>query len=292
MLAANSRWIQSSKWQVVRLLRFYLRTSAIRKGKKFIGRRLLKPLLPPPPESFVMSLANGSKLKVQYREEIGLLLGVGLGFEEAETDILCQYARPASHAVDVGANIGLFAVALARAVGPTGRVLAIEPLASNVERLIENAALNQLTNIDFIRAAAGDAEGQITLNLASDPAYGSTTQVVDKRATGGMTSVRSTQVDSVWQMHGRPPVSAMKIDVEGGEEAVLHGATQLIKTCRPALLVEANSPARLQVLVDWLGQQDYRYFQPPRFQAHNFLFLTPELPAPRSSSAAGARRGS
>ncbi len=65
--------------------------------------------------------------------------------------------------VDVGANVGTYAVALAKHVGANGRVIAIEPLPSAGARLAFNAQASQLTNLTLVKAAAGDTDGTLKI---------------------------------------------------------------------------------------------------------------------------------
>ena len=60
-------------------------------------------------------------------------------------DVITKDLKPGDVFVDVGANCGLFAVFAARKVGPTGRVIAIEPLPAMLERLRFNIAANGFT---------------------------------------------------------------------------------------------------------------------------------------------------
>lgn len=48
-------------------------------------------------------------------------------YDKAQIELLCSYIKPGDDVLDIGANIGLYSVYLSRAVGPEGRVLAVEP---------------------------------------------------------------------------------------------------------------------------------------------------------------------
>jgi hypothetical protein len=75
--------------------------------------------------------------------------------------------------IDVGANVGLLAVPLARRVAPLGgTVLAIEPVAANAKRLQESIALNGLRNVLVEICAAGSHSGEAT--LTREDAFGQT----------------------------------------------------------------------------------------------------------------------
>ena len=162
------------------------------------------------------------------------------GFERAETEFAIEQARPGTVAIDVGANVGMFTVPLALAVGPSGRVLTIEPSPENVERLERNLDLNSLENVVVEPIAVGDKAGRLVLQLASDPGFHSTAEVAEPRGIEENLTVRAETLDQVWLRAHAPAVSFIKIDTEGSEDAVLRGAEQILRACQPVLLVEAK----------------------------------------------------
>lgn len=259
-------------WSAIWPVRVYLVRSPISRGKGFITRRFLMPLLPPPPNEFPVKLAGGGEVMVRYREVIGMSALLRGGFETAETDVLRRCARPGTVAIDVGANVGFFTTNLARAVGPQGTVLAFEPLPLNADRLKANVERNGLGNVEVHVVALGNRDGTATLRLSDDPAYCSTA-VRQNRPNGRTMTVPLARLDRIWNARGQSGVSVMKIDVEGDELAVLEGAEQLVATCRPPLLIEADSPERLESLTGRLSRLGYAHAQPAGFMPWNHLFL-------------------
>ena len=67
-------------------------------------------------------------------------------------------------------------------------------------------------------------------------------------------------------------MSFVKIDVEGGEEAALAGAANLLEQCRPALLVEAHGHDQVGRLYAYLSSLGYVYTHPAGFKPWNHLF--------------------
>jgi FkbM family methyltransferase len=255
-------------------IRIYLRKSPLRRGKGFITRRILKPLLPPLPSSFVSVRPDGSQVSLYYRETLGLTT-ITLGhFEDAECRTLCNLAPRGSTAIDVGANVGVIAIPLARAVGPDGTVAAVEPLPENVRRLQANAALNALTNISIWQVAASEHAGQIDLQVAEDAAYGSTESISPGMAQAGVVSVEARPLDMIWADLGSPKVSVVKIDVEGAEAGVIRGASALLERHRPVLMLEANSASHLAELADLLKPYGYSEQPTDGFMPWNHLFAS------------------
>jgi hypothetical protein len=85
--------------------------------------------------------------------------------------------------------------------------------------------------------------------------------------------VPMTTLDAEWIAAGRPEVSALKIDVEGGELDVLRGASELLASQRPAVLLEAWGAEQLQPIVALLAAVGYERHQPAGFEERNYLFL-------------------
>jgi FkbM family methyltransferase len=251
-------------WPLLRPLHAYVSPPGPRRGKGFLLERVLLPMIPTDPRaSFVARLPDGGRLRLRCREVIGFEIMLHGAFEAAESRYLSSRARAGTTAIDVGANIGLFTVPLARAVGSGGRVLAIEPDPENVARLEANLRLNRLANVLVERVAASDWDGEAELHVANDPAFHSTVAVHEGREVGRSLRVPVTRLDTMWMRLGRPAVSAIKIDVEGAELAVLRGAETLLRETRPALLLEANTAEQGRALADWLAQRSYAWRAEP-----------------------------
>lgn len=132
-----------------------------------------------------------------------------------ELDFLREYAPTGGVFVDVGANVGTYAVALAKHLGAQGRVIAIEPLPSAGARLAFNAHASQLTNLTLVKAAAGDTEG--TLKIETDGGNLGASHV----SSTGDVEVPAHRLLTVLTDAGINHVDALKIDVEGYEDRVL-----------------------------------------------------------------------
>jgi len=94
------------------------------------------------------------------------------GRVEPELEALQRFLGPGDVLVDVGANIGLFSLKGAHLVGEAGLVLAVEPGETSFTRLSANLALNTLPQVQMVRAALSDHEGEMALfhiPLGDDP---------------------------------------------------------------------------------------------------------------------------
>src|SRR5919108_6579842 len=67
--------------------------------------------------------------------------------------------------VDIGAHIGLYSLIAAKRVGPSGKVIAIEPDPENFKILKKNLLLNQLSNVEPLECAVYSAREKLKLFL-------------------------------------------------------------------------------------------------------------------------------
>jgi FkbM family methyltransferase len=262
-------------WALAWPVRTYLRLTPAHRGRGLVEAALVRLVMPLAPSTFVTSLPGGGTIALRYRERIGLSTLVYGSFEAAETQFLRRLARPGTTAFDAGANVGLFTVPLALAVGSQGRVLAFEPAPGTVARLRENLRRNGLENVSVVEAALGAKRGSATLVLEADSAYNSTAPT--PTAAAGGAEVRVERLDDVWVEAGRPEVSVLKVDVEGAEVEVLAGAAELLRSGRPAVLVEASEPSRAAAISRLCAEQGYRLTPASGFQPWNLLFLPMEM---------------
>jgi FkbM family methyltransferase len=162
-------------------------------------------------------------------------------FERAELQAAAARAAAGGVIVDAGANVGVYTVACARAVGAKGRVIAIEPGPATFKKLSATCTRLRLSNVTLLPVAVGDAEGSARL---VDLGRGLDVQqhlarAGDRRA--GL-PVRVQRLDDVCGAEAEA-VTLLKIDVEGHETAALRGAPRILANGRAHLIVEFNPSA-------------------------------------------------
>ena len=267
---------QTSNWRkaLSKFVRTYIRYSPIPFGKGILYRAVIIPLLTKHGQTFLAETPNGGKYKVTYRSEIGKSVFLkSRFFEEAEIRFVSSI-KFKGDVYDVGGNIGIYSVALGKVLPQKFLITSFEPIAENVKALEENVRFNKIPNSRIIASAVGNQEGTISFHLSSDPAYSSASKVIQFVSDKSIT-VPITSLDAVWKSDGKPPISLIKIDVEGAEEDVLKGARELIKSCYPIMLIEANSASHLQTLKLILLPYGYAVSQPTGFEPWNYIFSHP-----------------
>ena len=165
-------------------------------------------------------------------------LGYKRLFEAGPPDRLRPHVPAGSTVIDVGANIGFYALPFARWVGPEGRLIALEPEAANHRRLVARMTAAGLADRALLfEAAAADRSGR--LRLAVNPHHPGDHKLAPEGAEAAV-EIAAHALDDLLAAHPGPPVSLIKIDVQGAELQVIQGSLELIGRDRPALLVEID----------------------------------------------------
>ena len=254
---------------------WYIRNVSYPRGKGFLLYKIIVPLLPPQPECFTHILPCGGKVRLQFREDLGIVAWSRGGYEEAELNYIANNIRSGATVIDVGANVGIFTISLAYAVSEKGRVWSFEPLVENLERLQENIHLNGLKNIDVFPVGLGNFCGNLDMHLSNDLAYATSRRPVNKKIEVETRQTEVRRLDDLWQEAERPQVDFIKIDVEGAEIDVLHGARELISACSPQIIIEAHKHQQLKLLSEFFKEVDYSLHQPYGFDSWNYLVSPP-----------------
>jgi FkbM family methyltransferase len=181
-------------------------------------------------------------------------------FDTDEIRILSSRIVDGFTFIDVGSNVGWYALSVAREAGavPT-RILAVEPQPEIFDRLIYNIRQNPSCTIKAVDCAVADKTGELTLFL--DPL---------NRGEASLKIVNSSQTDAIrvpavtmlelLSREGLTRVDAIKLDVEGAEDLVLDPFFRdAPASLYPSLFVVANVPERWQIdVVQLLKSKGYR----------------------------------
>jgi FkbM family methyltransferase len=140
-------------------------------------------------------------------------------YNREELDFLRAHLPAGGVFVDVGANVGTYALALAQAVGAGGKVIAVEPHPVTHARLAFNRAASRLAQVTLVAAAAGANDGELLIETDGDNLGAS--HVVTDAASASAIKVPSRTLQHILADAGAAKVHALKIDVEGFEDRVL-----------------------------------------------------------------------
>jgi FkbM family methyltransferase len=149
-------------------------------------------------------------------------------YNREELDFLRAHTPRGGVFVDVGANVGIYALVLARHVGERGKIIAIEPHPVTQARLAFNCAASGYPQVSLVAAAAGPADGELMIETDSDNLGAS--HVVDGRPSGSAIKVLSLRLQRILEDVAISHIDALKIDIEGYEDRVLTGFFQQAPT--------------------------------------------------------------
>lgn len=121
--------------------------------------------------------------------------------------------------VDIGANVGTYALVLARHVGANGTVIAVEPHPVTHARLKFNNTASGSPQTRLVAAAVGDTDGEVMIETDGDNLGAS--HVVTGAATAGAIKVPALRLLRILEEASVTKVDALKIDIEGFEDRAL-----------------------------------------------------------------------
>lgn len=127
--------------------------------------------------------------------------------------------------VDIGANIGAFSLLAASIVGPTGRVIAVEPAAKTFARLEENVRLNKCRNLICTRAAVDYEPGTLALSVHPKSAL-SSAHNVNGNGDRAIEMVPCHTLAQIFAENRLQHVDLLKVDCEGSEYGIFMSLSQ------------------------------------------------------------------
>jgi FkbM family methyltransferase len=180
---------------------------------------------------------KGLKFNSGQAPNAGFLLGT---YEPEVQNIYASVVKAGMIVYDVGAHVGFLAMLASRLVGPSGRVICFEPLPANIDAIRHNAGLNAFRNITIIPNALGKEDGEAEFLVSEDVGWG---RLSDDSVPAHITESLRVQVRSlasVIREQKLPRPDVIKVDIEGGETAMLEGAAAVLKQYRPIVLMELH----------------------------------------------------
>ncbi len=168
----------------------------------------------------------------------GLLVNPEYNFNDIE--FLLDGSDPNSNFVDIGANIGLYSLPLARST-PEGKVIAIDANPLMIEQLSFNAAASKLTNLEIIFSAVSNKTGYGSLTIRNDD---DAIVAINEENNDGIPirTLRDILAESkIGKIYG------LKIDIEGHEDLAL----------APFLLSAGINELPIKIVIEHVNQEDY-----------------------------------
>jgi len=194
--------------------------------------------------SIVVKDIQGSKMRLSIKDKgVSRELALVDIREKLFTETLQGELKEGDCVLDIGANVGYYALMEARLVGPQGKVYAVEPVPYNVQALESNVQLNDYGNIETFQLAIGEHDGTLPLYLSDHPNWCS---FYPSGKVTGKIDVTVNSLDSF--LKNKRPADIIRMDVEGYEYEVVNGMRGIL---------ESNMPLRLFIEFhpDIMGKQ-------------------------------------
>lgn len=169
-------------------------------------------------------------------------------FDKAERDLLASRIKPVFTFIDIGSNVGGYALFVAALAGPGARILAIEPQPVIFERLVYNIGQNPFGTMKAIACAVADHDGDLTLFVDThNRGQSSVKLVADSAGRGAAVRVPAKMLTTILREEGITHIDAAKLDVEGAEDLILEPFLRdAPRSLLPKLLIMENAKGRWQ----------------------------------------------
>ncbi|RQH02020.1 FkbM family methyltransferase [Natrarchaeobius oligotrophus] len=153
-----------------------------------------------------------------------------------------SHCGPESVVYDVGANVGVYALALA-AGEPDRRIVAVEPAPTVADQLTANVRVNGFGDrIAVRRCGLGDESGERDFYVSTYTELSGFDRASASRWEASVAAVEPVQVDRLDDLVAETsPPDVVKIDVEGGGASVLRGGRDTLERHRPTIVLEPHS---------------------------------------------------
>lgn len=197
----------------------------------------------------IVSMRDGTNMKIDLRSPTEAdTLWTG-DYDKPLLTLLKRCIRPGDVVADIGANVGLVAIALGaylRRPDIGGRLLAFEPVPTNFQRLTENIAANHLDQyVQAFDYGLGEAAKEVLILLENRGGASTGNAYVFNgqadHAAGEQFPIRLRRLDDEAPSIGIDRLNVIKVDIEGAEIMFLRGAMSTISSYRPVILGEFNA---------------------------------------------------
>jgi FkbM family methyltransferase len=211
----------------------------------------------------------GGDLIVPLSDEVGRCIYFTGDYDRKLTWLCRKLVRPGDITFDIGANLGLVTLTLARAVGPSGQVHAFEPNPVLQELIQQSIDKNSASNVTLHRMALGSTDDELTLFVPSNNSGQGSFKYHSNSPHSRTYRCMVKQLSHVVRQLQIGRIRLIKIDVEGFESDVLLGGADVLRDVRPdAIILETNDqnqPAfRERTAIKILRQFDYRFLAIPK----------------------------
>lgn len=163
-------------------------------------------------------------------------------YDREEIDLLRRVVNEGDIVFDVGGNVGLYAISLAKMVGSAGKVHVFEPIFENMQAICRNVSLNHFEDRVILNLLAiAEKETVIDLYFSSRQDNTGWASIVPSKFRENRLQVQAVNLDTYIRKNDIENVKLIKMDIEGAELYALRGMdTILRKENGPVIYLEIN----------------------------------------------------
>lgn len=154
--------------------------------------------------------------------------------EDSETNLLKNIIKEGMVIVDIGSNLGYFALHTSKLVGPTGKVYAFEPDPNNFRLLCKNIAANDCRNVTAVPMAVSSYTGKA--KLFRSEGHSGDHRLFDSKDGRPSIDVDAVRLDDYFG-NGQP-IHFLKMDIQGAEYGALLGMPHIAHRKDLTVLIE------------------------------------------------------
>ncbi len=220
-------------------------------------------------------LDEGVRMRVDLRTGMGTSIYVYKCWEYPVTELLKSVLRPGMSFLDVGANIGYYSIV---AAARCARVYAFEPVPKLFEALQRNVDLNPDFKILPQQVALTRYTGPTAFFVVDDPANQGLSSLNELPEAVAIT-IQAQTLDDFVREQKLQHVDLMKVDVEGAEEQVFQGGTDVLGSdAAPDIIFECHPGATSDKILRNAGYRIYEFRRQRSYEARNLFASKRELP--------------
>ncbi|QJD84236.1 FkbM family methyltransferase [Cohnella herbarum] len=157
-------------------------------------------------------------------------------YEPEELEWIYKLLPPRPVILDIGANMGWYSLHMAKQI-PDSVVYAFEPLPAAYGYLVENLAINNMSNVRSYNLGLSDRNGNFDFYYYKSGSVNSSLANLSERDEVEIISCPLTRLD-IFAQNIKEPIDFIKCDVEGAELSVVIGGLETIKRHKPILFLE------------------------------------------------------
>jgi len=172
-----------------------------------------------------------------WDDELSGRLYLGLPFEEGERKFVDNLLLPGHTVFDIGAHHGLYTLQASKKVRTGGTVIAFEPSPRELKRLRWHILINRCNNVRVEPLALSSSDGTVGLFVCLSQQTGLNSMRPPPGQASCLVMVPTTTLDNYVRSNGIGTIDFLKVDVEGAELEVLKGATSVLSSGLPPIIM-------------------------------------------------------